>query len=46
MPGFKEYKNLYLLQFKDRNQAGNAASEKEDETAAFPRGGKTDPPGP
>jgi subfamily B ATP-binding cassette protein MsbA len=41
-----EYKNLYLLQFKDRNQAGNAASEKEDETAAFPRGGKTDPPGP
>ncbi len=41
-----EYKNLYLLQFKDRNQAGNAASEKEDETTAFPRGGKTDPPGP
>ncbi|HEX7371307.1 MAG TPA: ATP-binding cassette domain-containing protein, partial [Thermodesulfobacteriota bacterium] len=41
-----EYKKLYLLQFKDSNHADNAVSGKEDETAAFPRGGKTDPPGP
>ena len=41
-----EYKKLYLLQFKDSNHAGNAVSEKEEEMAAFPRGGKTEPPGP
>jgi subfamily B ATP-binding cassette protein MsbA len=41
-----EYKKLYLLQFKDSNHADDAVSEKEGEKAAFPRGGKTDPPGP
>jgi subfamily B ATP-binding cassette protein MsbA len=41
-----EYKKLYLLQFQDSNHADDAVSEKEGEKAAFPRGGKTDPPGP
>ncbi len=41
-----EYKKLYLLQFKDDNQAENAVLEKEKESAVFSRGGETDPQGP
>jgi ABC-type multidrug transport system ATPase subunit len=41
-----EYRKLYQLQFKDSNHADIAVSGKEEERAVFPRGGKTDPPGP
>jgi subfamily B ATP-binding cassette protein MsbA len=41
-----DYRKLYLLQFEDSNHAGDAAPQKEGETAVFPRGGKTDPPAP